>query len=183
MKDFFKFNLNTVILIAILFFQFADCGNNPNESTGTKSETVHRYDTTIHLVHTHNTTHTKELIPKIPEKVDTPQALTDFYTPVIYRDSIKSDSLEGEYSGVIWKNEMFAPSLKYRFTFPTQTTTTIISPKTNKVHFGAFLGYSTAPFVGGMVGYQDKRDRQFLAGYGANQTGFVGMTWKIRLRR
>lgn len=188
MKDFFKFNLNTVLLAVVIFLWLTDGCNKdsgvPGSSDTIRTETVYRYDTVVHEILTH------KIYYESAANVDTSQFIVPAGhdtsgNPVAFSDTISDTILQGVYSGVLWKNAIFQSKFRYKILQPTEIiNNTIIAPKRVSLSAGPYLTYKmpAGTNIGVMATLQDKGGHLWTLGYGSDKTALIGLQWKIGKR-
>lgn len=178
-----------ILLLILLLLRDLSCndqGTNSGNTDTIRIETVHKYDTVIHEIHTHKIYYsdTGKLI--LPPVVDSSAAVKDYYTEHPFVDSLSNDSIDITYSGTIWKGSMFNPSVKYLWKMPTTTiiNTVLESPPPRfKMYAGAYGVIAGEPAFGGMLSLQNRHDDIFSIGAGYPKSVMLQAQFKIRLQK
>lgn len=202
------FDLKTLLIlgliIVILLMRMCDGGNENDKKIvkidGKKYEVVkHTIDTVIvpvkQTVFKEGKTIYKDvpIYVNVPPDVDTNQILKDFYSKVVYKDTIKlKDSLGYiTITDTITKNSILNRLLDANINKTTVKETMIVKElPNNQVYIGGVVGFdrtNIVNFFGPNLVLKTKKDKMFSlgVGYGLNKNLNIqtGMYWKISLKK
>ncbi len=131
-------------------------------------------------------------VPGTP--VDTAAILKDYFAKVVYKDTIRLDSLGFIYvKDTISQNRIQSRKLAFDYKIPIikETTTITIPPKPKLQVYGGIEMMVGAPtgltYFGPALTLKSKKDQMYSIGAGINPTGGIqykfGTSWKIRLKK
>ena len=159
----FKYIVIGVLALIALLFYFDPMGRFDPE------QTVIRSDTTVV-----NLPDIQVTIPpgkpsivtfNVPQSVDTSKIIQDYYTTLMYQDSMETDSVRVHLTEWVRENRIIDRKLKTSFKFTTSNITNYVEEKRNKLFLGGAVNYSdrVSLAVAGVV--VNRRDQMLMVGY------------------
>ena len=116
----------------------------------------------------------------IPQVVDTAKIIQDYYTTVMYHDSIESDSVKVLLTEWVKENKIIDRKLKTSFKFTTSNINTYVEAKRNKVYIGGAVNLSGRPSLSVSGVIANKRDQLIIGSYDPfNRSATAGFLIKI----
>lgn len=135
----------------------------------------------------------KPVYLEVPANVDTTAILKDYYSTIVYKDTLKLNENMGyvTVTDTVSKNSIVGRLWQARVNQKTIHETTIVKePARVQLYIGGTLGVdSKSPinFIGPTLMLKTKSDRVYTvsAGYGLDHTVIVqgGLLWKIKLHK
>jgi len=203
-----KFDLKTLLIIGLIIVIFlmrmCEGGSEGNKKIvkidGKKYEVIkHTVDTQIvtvkETVYKEGKTIYRDnvIYVEIPSKVDTGKILKEFFSKVVYKDTIKlKDSLGYiTITDTITKNSILNRVFDANINKTTIKETLIVKdPPNNQVYVGGVAGFdktNIVNFLGPNFVLKTKNDKMFSVGVGLglnrNISVQAGMLWKISLKK
>ena len=188
--DFTKIVLLALITIVLLQTQCGEKGQS-EVTTVTKIET--KLDTvTIEKVKYVPTRETivKTIYDTVPQKVDTVEILKDYFSKVVYRDTINIDTFGNiVIEDTVSRNQIISRALFSNIVLPTTTITTETVKNKRSLYAGANLSANREVVnqIGVGLILKGKNDRLYGIGLGMNQnfqpivTG--SLYWKVQIKK
>lgn len=135
----------------------------------------------------------KPIYIPIPPNVDSLEVIKDYYSAIVYRDTLHLSENMGYVSvtDTISQNKIIGRLWSARLKKETIHETTIVKePARTQLYIGGTVGFDTKSpinFVGPTLMLKTKSDRVYLlsAGYGVDQRTIIqgGLLWKIKFRK
>lgn len=178
----FKYIVIGVIALVALLFYFDPAGRFDPEQTVTRSDT-----TVINLPDIQVTIPAGKpsvVTVNVPQTVDTSKIIQDYYTTLMYQDSMETDSVRVHLTEWVRENRIIDRKLKTSFKFTASNITNYVEEKRNKLYIGGAVNYSdrVSLAVAGVV--VNRRDQMLMVGYDPMQKQWTGgVLVKIRLRK
>ena len=184
--------LNVILLLIVLGYMIFDKPCKPCQNvTDTVTVTHYRTDT-IRITKVVYKPIPVVQVDSFPVYIDTNQAVKDYYVFRNYDILLRDDSAARlSLIADVWKNSLQKAELRgqvYQREKVIEHTVTQVIP--DKKRFKAFIGIvpglsmsDTTLMLSGVVAFQDKRERQYLAMYEPFRKQYeIGLLWKIRFK-
>lgn len=182
MRMTFKYIVLGVLALIALLFYFDPMGRFDPEQTVLRSDTtvVNLPDIQVNIPPGKPSIVTVN----VPMSVDTSKIIQDYYTTLMYQDSMETDSVRVHLTEWVRENRIVDRKLKTSFKFTTSNITTYVEEKRNRLYLGGAVHYSDrlSLAVAGVV--VNKRDQMVMVGYDPMLKQWTGgVLVKIKLRK
>lgn len=121
----------------------------------------------------------------IPQSVDTSKIIQDYFTTLLYQDSMETDSVKIHLTEWVRENKIIDRKLKTSFKFTTSNIQTYVqAEKRNRLYLGGAVNYynRVSLSVAGVV--VNKRDQMIMASYDPVLRSWSGgVLFKIKIKK